>query len=275
MKIITTAQTKPPRMILYSEHKIGKSTFAANCPKPIFIDIESGLGALSVQAFETSRTYEDVEEALEFLVREEHDFRTLVVDSLDWCEKLIWEKICRDNGWSQIGDGPYGAGYKLALSYWARLIKLFDALNTSKKMFILLLAHSKVTRFEDPERDNYDRYDLDLNDKAGNLLCESVDIIGFAQLKVVAVTKKGKGFSGADITKVKGTSERILCLQKNAAYEAGNRYNIPAQIPLEWSALSDGIKTYFANQKKGKLGEVVEKINLELAEVQAEVEVKH
>lgn len=274
MKIITTAQTKPPRMILYSAHKIGKSTFAANCPKPIFIDVENGLGALTVQAFETIKTYEDIEKALEFLIREDHDFRTVVLDSADWAEKLIWEKVCRDNNWAQIGDGPYGAGYKLALIYWARLIKLFDILNSEKKMFILILAHSKVVKFEDPERDNYDMYDLDLNDKAGNLLCESVDIIGFAQLKVVAVTKKGKGFAGTEVTKVKGTSERILCLQKNAAYEAGNRYNLPAQIPLEWSALSDGIKAYFANQKKGKLGEVVEKINLELAEVQSEVEVK-
>ncbi|HNG37354.1 MAG TPA: ATP-binding protein [Nitrosomonas sp.] len=255
MKIIKTAPSKPPRIIVYGEHKIGKSTFGKGCPKPIFIQTEDGLESLGVEAFERCKSYENVIECLEHLVKEQHDYKTVVLDSLDWCEKLIWEKICKDNNWSQIGDGPYGAGYKLAINYWRNLLKAFDVLNTEKKMLVVLIAHAKISKFEDPSTENFDRYGLDLHEKSGKMICEYVDIIGFANLKTMAVKKK-EGF-GQETVKVKTTGERQLNLTARAAYEAGNRYNLPDSIDLSWEALSKEIAKYFANQKEGNLSVVV------------------
>lgn len=255
MKIIKTTPTKPPRIIVYGEHKIGKSTFGKGCPNPIFIQTEDGLESLGVNAFERCKKYEDIIECLEYLVKEQHDYKTVVLDSLDWAEKLIWEKICRDNNWSQIGDGPYGAGYKLAINYWRTLIKAFDLLNQDRKMLVVLIAHAKISKFEDPSAENFDRFGLDLHEKSGKMLCEYVDVIGFANLKTMAVKKK-EGF-GQETVKMKTSGERQLNLTARAAYEAGNRYGLPDSIELSWSVLSKEIAKYFAAQKEGNLSEIV------------------
>lgn len=253
MKIIKTSPTKPPRLIVYGEHKVGKSSFGASCPVPIFIDTEGGLESLHVDAFIKCKTYKDVISNIDSLITEDHSYRTLVLDSLDWTEKLIWEDICQRNNWSQIGEGPYGAGYKMAVNYWREFIEKLDVLNQSRKMIICLLAHAKITKFEDPERENYDRWTLDLHDKAGKLLLEYVDIIGFACLKVASITKKS-GFG--ETTKAKTTGERQLCLNNKAAYEAGNRYDLPDTLPLDWKSIAEHVAQTLS-ARKGNLSEAI------------------
>jgi len=255
LKIITTTPTKPPRIIVYGDHKVGKSTFGKGCPKPIFIQTEDGLESLGVEAFPKCDTFEDLQAQLEHVRDNDLGYKTLVLDSLDWAEKLIWEKICRDNGWAQIGDGPFGKGYKLALVYWNIVIDLLDEINLNCKMLILLIAHAKIVKFQDPSAEDYDRYSLDLHDKSSKLLCEYVDIIGFAANQVAVIENKegfGKSF------KAKSTGRRELNLNMKASFEAGNRYGLPDKLPLEWAELERGIKSYFGAQRKGNLTDVVE-----------------
>ncbi len=42
---------KPPIVELYAVHGIGKTTFAACAPKPIFLQTEDGLGAIEADTF--------------------------------------------------------------------------------------------------------------------------------------------------------------------------------------------------------------------------------
>lgn len=242
VKIITTSISKPPRMVLYGEHKIGKSSFAANSIKPIFIQTEDGLDSLKVQAFEKAKSYDDVIEALRYIIKEPVEFKTIVVDSLDWLERLIWEKVCKENAVKQIGDVPYGGGYKLATNYWREFISGLDAVNQQKQMMVILLAHSKISKFEDPTKQNYDRFDLDLHDKAGALILQWCDIIGFANEQVI-VTESKEGFGS--VVKAKDTGKRLLNVNKKAGYEAGNRYSL-ADGELDfskfWEQLKDKIK---------------------------------
>lgn len=250
IKIITTTPTKPPRIIVYGDHKVGKSSFASKMPSPIFIQTEDGLESLGVQAFEKATTFTDLIAQLKFLANEKHEFKTVVLDSLDWTEKLIWEDVCTKNNWSQIGEGAYGAGYKLAINYWREVLVALDYLSNTRKMCVCLIAHAKVTKFEDPEKENYDRWNLDLHEKTSKMICEWADIIGFANLKTVVSVKK-EDFG--TVTKAKSTGERQICLNGKAAYEAGNRYGLPDTLPLEWSAVASGIGEYFAARKPGNL----------------------
>lgn len=268
MEIITTKPSRPPVMIVYGDHKVGKSTFAASCPKAIFLQVEDGLQNLSVQAFELATTTQDIFAKLDWLATAEHEFKTLVVDSLDWCERVFWQDICREEGWAQIGDGPYGAGYKLAIGKWKAFIEKVQKLNQSRKMMIVLIAHAKIMKFEDPERDNYDRYDLDLHEKSGNLLCQFADIIGFAALKV-AQTKKQDGMK--ESVKIRSTDERVLNLAKRAAFEAGNRYGLPPVVALSWAALAQAFKDRPKPEAPGNLTPVKEeKAAAEVDKVTAE-----
>ncbi len=51
--ITKNAQMKPPRVLLYGPAGIGKTTFGASAPRPIFLPIEDGLGRIDVDSFPT------------------------------------------------------------------------------------------------------------------------------------------------------------------------------------------------------------------------------
>ena len=62
-------------------------------------------------------------------------------------------------------------------------------------MMVILVAHAKVERFEDPENAAYDRYTPRLHKHAASLIAEWVDAVLFANKKF-RVTKENAGFNG-------------------------------------------------------------------------------
>src|SRR5262249_38388869 len=86
---------KPPRLMVYGTEGIGKSTFAAGAPQPVFIQTEDGLDQIDCAHFPLATSYEDVVAALSELRTEAHDYESVVIDSLDWLERLLWDKVCR------------------------------------------------------------------------------------------------------------------------------------------------------------------------------------
>ncbi len=112
--------SEPPRIMIYGSEGVGKSSFAASAPKPIFIQTEDGLSEIDTTKFPLAASYEDVVAQLKAVLMEEHAFQTLVVDSLDWLELLLWDRVCADFGVKGIekADGGYGKGYSHALNYW-------------------------------------------------------------------------------------------------------------------------------------------------------------
>ena len=99
---ITRNTPKTERVIIYGESGLGKTTFATSAPNPIVIQTEDGLGQIDVSCFPLAESYIDVMKALDALVNESHDFKTVVIDSLDWLETLIWKQVCTDNKVSSI-----------------------------------------------------------------------------------------------------------------------------------------------------------------------------
>lgn len=251
MRIIKTALTRPPRMCIYGQHGIGKSTFGANCPKPIFIQTEDGLGSLGCEAFELATSYDQVIEQINYLAHTETGYQTLVIDSLDWLEKLIFQKVCAANNVTDIAALPYGRGYSLATKLWNDFLETLEALLGKKRMMLVFLAHATIKRFEDPERESYDRYQLDIRDRDANLIAEYVDVLGFASFKV-ATTSKDKGF-GQVTVKARSTGERIVNLAEKPAFTAKNRFNLPEVLPLDWKSFAENLK---GKIKKGNLSEV-------------------
>jgi hypothetical protein len=150
----------PPRMLVYGTEGIGKSTLAANTPKPIFVQTEDGLGEIECDKFPLARSFDDVMAALTELSTEDHDYETVVIDSLDWLERLIWDVLCAQYRVSSIEkvDGGYGKGYIHSLGPWRKIVSQLSDLHRQRRMMVVLIAHAKIERFEDPESPAYDRY---------------------------------------------------------------------------------------------------------------------
>src|SRR5262245_22384966 len=87
--------TTPQRIVLFGVEGIGKSTFGACAPAPIFLCSERGTEHLDVTRLPEPLAWRDVLDACRVLANEPHAYRTLVIDTLDWLEPLCWAETCR------------------------------------------------------------------------------------------------------------------------------------------------------------------------------------
>lgn len=224
-------EAQPPRIMIYGSEGVGKSTFAALAPNPVFVQTEDGLSEIDCSKFPLAKSFDDVVLQLQAVRDEQHDYGTVVIDSLDWLERLVWDRVCADYGVKSIekADGGYGKGYVHALTYWRQIVSLLNDIRARKGMAVILIAHAAVERFEDPEHAAYDRYTPRLHKKACSLVCEWVDAVLFASRRMRVDSTTGKAAPvGAD------GGERILRTNGSPACIAKNRFGLPTELPLSW-----------------------------------------
>lgn len=246
--------TKAPRILIHGVEGVGKTTFAANAPRPIFLPVERGSDKLDVARFPRPETWQDARDAVAELMTADHDYQTFVIDTVDWLEPLCWRFICERDGKADIEAYGYGKGYTAALPEWRLLVADLERLNEERDMTVILLAHSFIRPFKNPEGDDYDRYSLKLHEKASGLLREWAELIGFANFETVTKkdgkTKRIRGVS---------TGARWLYTTHSAAYDAKNRYNLPEVMPLDWTEVAAAIESHTPADPEVLLGEITRK----------------
>lgn len=228
--------------MLYGTHGVGKSTFASCAPNPVFIQTEDGLGEINCDKFPLTTTFDQAMQALTELYVESHAYRTVVVDSLDWLERLIWAEVCRKRNVENLEGIPYSKGPAFALTQWREFLDGLTALRNDRGMMIVLVAHARIERFEDPETEPYDRYVPRLHRLASQVIQEWSDEVLFAGFKVI--TRQTDAGFDRKRTRGIGTGERVLRTVERPSHLAKNRLNLPEELPLNWSAyaqyLNDG-----------------------------------
>ena len=228
---------KPPRVLVFAVEKLGKSTFASRAPSPIFVCSEDGTSELDVARFPEPKTWGEVFDAVDELLTVEHEYKTLVIDTLDWLEPMCWKAVCAKARVSAIEDMPYGRGYAAALDEWRLLLARLEKLREERGMGIVLLAHSWVKAFKSPDTADYDRYEMKLHAKAGGLIKEWCDAVLFGTYETYTHEKNGT-------TKGVSTGARVVHTQRRAAWDAGNRYDLPETLPLDWDAFAEALAAH-------------------------------
>lgn len=216
-----------PRILLYGMEGIGKSTFAANFPDPVFVQTEDGLGNIDCAKFPLAQSAEDAFKQLDAL-RSPNEFQTVVVDSLDWLERLIWDQVAKDAKVDSIEKIGYGKGYVIALTYWRKILDVLSALHAQNKI-VLLLAHAVAEDYTDPEVANLKRFTPRLHKTARSLIAEYVDVI------LLATRQYGAAKGDAN-------NPRIVRTEASPFQVAKSRYDVPAELPLDANAVLDAIR---------------------------------
>lgn len=237
-RLVIGRQPRPLRIVIYGVDGIGKSSFAAAAPKPIFLCAEDGTAHLDVVRFPTVETWNDILDAIGVLYDQEHEFQTLVLDSADWAEQVARDAVCVENNVPSIESISYGKGWVYSQEKFSQLLRGLDALY-AKGMHIIVVAHAQIKPFNDPEHEAYDRYSLKLDKRADPLFREWADYVLFANWDTRVDQKtdrQGKPLPGLDgKAKAKSYGKRLLFTQRSAAFDAKRRFAIPDRLELDWN----------------------------------------
>jgi hypothetical protein len=228
-------KASPRRYLVYGVEGIGKSTIAAAAPKPIFLCAEDGVDELDVARLPEPRSWQDVLDAFDLLLTQDLGFETLVVDTVDWLEPLLFAHLCKKENKGSITDFKYGDGYKASTELWRIFTARCDELRQKRGMAIVLIGHSMVKEFKDPTNDAYERYQLKIYKDSAGWLREWCDAVLFANYDVATKENKRGRVRAFD------SGARFFHAQRTAAYDAKNRLNLPPRVPFSWEALQEAI----------------------------------
>lgn len=243
---------RPDKIVLYGVGSVGKSTLAASAPRPIFLCAEDGLASISAPKIEfeaasatrsarvTPRTIEEIYDVIAALEAEETGFETFVLDGLTVVDNLCQDLVVRQNAkWKTIQTPGFGQGEAATLEVWRVLISKLDSLSIKRRMRLILIGHSIVTKFRNPEGPEFERYQLDVTTHPkGNVagfLFGWADIFGFARFETLTVAEGKRSIAF-------GEGARILHLARANAYDAKCRpKGVREKIPMSWDELADDI----------------------------------
>jgi hypothetical protein len=231
--LVRAKSDKPPRMVIYGVPGIGKTSLAAEFPDPVFIQTEEGAGNLELTTFADGplSSAAEIDEAIELLLTGDHGFRTVVLDTLDWFEPMLWAAVCKRNKWDSIEDAGFGKGYIALDADWRYFLGRMNALRDQRGMTVIYLAHEEIKGFSDPERDSYDRYRLRLHKRAAEMVVEHADVVGF--MNYVTTIRKEKAGYNKETAKASGAGLRTLYLTERPAFTAKNRFDMPDSVLIK------------------------------------------
>jgi hypothetical protein len=233
----------PERILVYGPGGIGKTTFAANAPDVLFVDIEGGSSQLAVSRVEDENgnppaTWEELRAAVRSLIEDPQGARTVVLDTIDRAEWLCWQHVCKgvDGGIEAVGKG-YGKGFTAAYEEFRKLFADFEVLWRKRQVRLIFLAHSKLVPVSNPKGLDYQRFTLKVHEKVAGLFVEACDTVLFAHHEMYVKEEEGKKGRG----KALGGDGRWISTVEQPTHVAKNRYNLPDLLNLSWDEFAEAV----------------------------------
>ncbi len=239
---------KPPRIVIYGVEGVGKSTLAAQAPDHIFLLTEDGVGEIDCNAGPLVDNYYDVLAAIQELKSTDHPYKTFVLDSLSGLRRLI-DAAAADEWTGEKGQTvknvdeiPWGKSGAVVLPYWQRIFNGLDLLR-EKKMTVVLLGHSSVSKTKSPGNEEFKSWAPRMQLEPLEAMREWCDGLFFANYveELMHVEKPGGKFEV--LPKGNVVQDRLLYCQKRSNFTAKSRYpSLKATMPMEWAPLIEEIR---------------------------------
>lgn len=225
---------KAQKVIIYGPEGIGKTTFASKFPEPLFIDTEGSTNLLSVARFPKPSSWQMLIEQIKAVWKNPTVCKTLVIDTIDWAEKLCVDSVCAAHGKKGIEAFGYGTGYVHVAEEFGKFLNLLQEI-IDKDINVVLSAHAQIRKFEQPDEvGSYDRYELKLGKKTSSqtapLVKEWSDMVLFAnyKVKVTEIDKKKKAQGGL----------RVMYTAHHPSWDAKNRHDLSFELPFDYAQIA-------------------------------------
>ena len=233
-ELVTKNTARPMIATILGDAGLGKTTLACAFPKPIIIRAEDGLqsvpGDLMPDALPVLESATDLWDQLKMIISEEHDYQTLIIDSVTALERIFEQHVLDSDPKKprSINQalGGYGAGPSAMGALHQRVRKAAGILNAKRNMNIVFIAHATTETIELPDQDPYTRYSLRLGKKSIAPYSDDSDLVGFLKLRMFT--------TGDDEQRKKAISDgsRVLVCYATAANISKNRYGITTDLPV-------------------------------------------
>lgn len=235
MQITRGKRARAQKVVIYGPEGIGKSTFAAEFPNPVFIDTEGSTDNMDVARLDKPTSWTMLNNEIAFIKANPTECGTLVIDTIDWAESMAVADVCAQHGKKGIEDFGWGKGYTYVQEEMGRFLNSLSDL-VDMGINVVLTAHAQIKKFEQPdEMGSYDRYELKLGQKTGSktapLVKEWADMVLFANYKTLVMTaENGK-------KKAQG-GERVMYTNHRPAWDAKNRHGLPDELPFNYNGVA-------------------------------------
>ena len=252
---LTKPLSKPPQITIVAAPGAGKTTLGALFPNPIFIQAEEGMSVFETWAEELRpvifpslprankkekiSTKDALLDQLRSLAQQDHDFKTLVIDSVTSLHSLFEHEVCEDYEVDNVADaaGGFHKGYLVVKEMHSEIKTACDYLRNKKGMTVIFLAHSGVQKMKNrPDAEEYSVYSLDMHKDSIPVYVNLVDAVLYLRqeefVKGGATDKKGVT---TKLGKVVQTGDRILVTSGDGRIgyvNAKNRYDLDSEIPM-------------------------------------------
>lgn len=245
--ITTGKKLKPIYGLISGLPGVGKTTLASKAPAPIFLGLEEGTYQLDVSRFPQAQSLKELLDQITLILNETHPFKTVVLDTVDRLEALVWNQVCREGRVDTINDygGGYGQGYIRAGEIFRGIMG--ETAKLAARYHTILTGHVMVKPFNDPQLSgSYDRYQLKIHDKAAGIIRESLDLMLFCNFKTEMVRDR----KTKEVRAITDGTRAMYTEFRPAWLEAKNRFGLPFEMPMEWTALAKAIRAFYDETPK-------------------------